>query len=287
MFILNSLKKRVDIYSIYDKAFYMDSGKIYITIKKGITDFFRGRGFKRAIIGLSGGLDSSVVTFMLVDALGINNVMPVFLPTEFTSDSSRIDARKLCDNLDVELIEIDISQIFDCYLRILGNNFLIKGIEVPEENLQARIRADILMWLANRNEALVVNTGNRSEKLTGYCTLYGDTVGALSPIGNLYKTEVYTLARWLNKRKKEIIPFSIVEKKPSAELNREQYDEEDLYPYDILDRILKLHVDEGLKAEEIVEMGMEEDTVRDVIKRVRNSEFKRKYLPPAIDIDNI
>lgn len=263
----------------------MNSNSIYKQITKGVKEYFNKSGFKKAIIGLSGGIDSAITTLIVYDVIGKKNIYPIFMPTEFTLEESRNNTYKFCKNLKLKLIEIDITDIVDKYLEILGNKFLIRGIKVPEENLQARIRANLLMWFANRNRALVIATGNRSEILTGYCTLYGDTVGAIAPIGYLFKTEVYEFSKWINKVRKNIIPPSILKQEPSAELNIGQKDEEDLYPYPILDSILRLYIDEKKNIDEIVEIGFDRRIVKDIIKRVKLNSFKQNQLPPVIKIN--
>ncbi len=265
----------------------MDVATTYLIIIKGLKEYFIKSGFKKAVIGLSGGIDSSLSTLLITDSIGRENLFPIFMPSEFTLKTSKKNSYKLCENLNLELMEINITGIFDKYLEILSNKFIIKKINVPEENLQARIRGNILMYFANREQALVIGTGNRSEILTGYCTLYGDTVGAIAPIGDLYKTEVYEMANWINRRRNNIIPPSILKEKPSAELNVNQLDEDELHPYKILDPILKLYVDEGKSIEEIVNAGFKKEVVRDIIRRVKANEFKRQQLPSVIKIRTV
>jgi NAD+ synthase (glutamine-hydrolysing) len=223
----------------------MEAQKIYNKLIEEIKKYFKKNNIKRAVIGLSGGIDSSITALLIHDAIGKENIDCLFMSTEFTAKSSKKDAYELCKKLQIPLTEFDITNIFDIYIETLAEKFIIKGINTPEENLQARIRANLLMYVANKKNAIVIATGNRSEILTGYCTLYGDTVGAIAPIGSLYKTEVYELTDWINKNKGNIIPKSIIKKAPSAELNKDQKDEEELLPYKILDPILKLYVDEN------------------------------------------
>ena len=262
----------------------MNKSLVYEQIKNGIKKYFKESGFKKAAIGLSGGVDSTITALLVSDALGKDNLSPIFMPTEFTLEISKKNAYKFCKNLKFELIEIDITDIIDKYLETLGNKFIIKGIGIPEENLQARIRGNLLMWFANRNRALIIATGNRSEILTGYCTLYGDTVGAIAPIGALYKTEVYEIAYWINKERNNIIPPSILEQEPSAELNLGQKDEDDLHPYEVLDSILKLYEDESKSIEDIVNAGFKKEVVEDIVSRIKINIFKRKQLPPVIEL---
>lgn len=260
----------------------MDKNSVYVQIIDGIKKYFNESGFKKAVIGLSGGIDSSLTTLLVSDAISKENISPIFMPSEFTLEESRKNVYNFCKNLDIVSTEIDITGIVDKYLETLCDKYLIKEIGIPEENLQARIRGNILMWLANRNHALVIATGNRSEILTGYCTLYGDTVGAVAPIGALYKIEVYEISRWINKERNNIIPLSILKQEPSAELSIGQKDEKDLYPYKILDSILKLYVDEEKSIEEIVDAGYDKEVVKDIIRMINLNKFKLKQLPPVI-----
>ena len=262
----------------------MDAETIYYKIIEKLKKYFNENRINRAVIGLSGGIDSSITALLITGAIGKENVDCLFMPTEFTQEDSKKDAYELCKNLQVPLTEFDITNIFDIYIETLAKEFVIKGIKIPEENLQARIRANLLMYVANRKNAIVIATGNRSEILTGYCTLYGDTVGAIAPIGSLYKTEVYELANWINKNKGNPIPESIIRKAPSAELNVGQKDEEELLPYKILDPILGLYVDEGKDKEEIIDAGFKKEDVEKTINLVESSCFKRIKLPVIIEI---
>jgi len=277
--------KILDKYRIMIKLTIMNTEKIYNKIIEGIKKYFKENNITRAVVGVSGGIDSALTVFLISDAIGKENTNCLFMPTEFTSENSKKDAHKLCKNLQVSLTEFDITGIFNTYLETLAEKLIIKGIEIPEENLQARIRANILMYVANRKNAIVIATGNRSEILTGYCTLYGDTVGAIAPIGNLYKTEVYELVEWINETKGDIIPQSIIEQPPSAELNKDQKDEDELLPYIILDPILKLYVDQGKSKEEIEDAGFEKEYIEKTIHRIKSTHFKRIKLPVIIEIE--
>jgi NAD+ synthase (glutamine-hydrolysing) len=262
----------------------MNKETIYSKIIKGIKKYFKESGYKKAVIGVSGGIDSALTTLLTSNAIGKENIDCIFMPTEFTSESSKKNTYELCKNLQIALTEFNITAIFDKYLEIFAEKFIIKGIGIPEENLQARIRANLLMYVANRKNALVIATGNRSEILTGYCTLYGDTVGAIAPIGNLYKTEVYELVDWINKKERNVIPRSIIEMPPSAELNKNQKDEEELLPYKILDPILRLYVDEGKSKKEIMEVGFEKTHIEKTVRLIESTNFKRIKLPVIIEI---
>ncbi|MEJ2354714.1 MAG: NAD(+) synthase [candidate division WOR-3 bacterium] len=261
----------------------MNSKTIYNKIIEEIKKYFKANNLSRAVIGLSGGIDSAITALLIHRSIGGENIDCVFMPTEFTAENNKKEVKELCGNLQVSLTEFDINAILESYLATLSDKFIIKQIEVPEENLQARIRANLLMYIANRKNAIVIATGNRSEILTGYCTLYGDTVGGIAPIGGLYKTQVYELAKWVNENKDNPIPTSIIEKAPSAELNQDQKDEEELLPYKILDPILKMYVDEGKIKEEIIKAGFRKEDVEKTINLVESSHFKRTKLPVIIE----
>lgn len=262
----------------------MEAEKIYNKIIEEIKRYFKENNISRAVIGLSGGIDSAITVFLVREAIGKETIDCIFMPTEFTSESSKKGAYVLCENLKVSLIEFDITNIFDVYIETLAEGFIIKGIGMPEENLQARIRANLLMYVSNKKKGIVIATGNRSEILTGYCTLYGDTVGAIAPIGGLYKTQIYELAEWINENKGNLIPESIIKNPPSAELNKEQKDEEELLPYKILDPILKLYVDEDKNIDEIIAAGFNKEDIEKTINLIETTHFKRIKLPVIIEI---
>lgn len=248
----------------------------------GIKDYFNKNGIKKAVVGISGGIDSAVVTCLAVKALGKDNVLGVSMPTRYTSEESIEDAKKLAENLGIKFQIIDIDKIFSSFLSIFnGDNK--PHMDIAEENLQARIRGTVLMFIANRENCVVLNTGNKSELAMGYCTLYGDMVGALSVIGDLVKEKVYELAKYINKDK-EIIPERILKKIPSAELRPNQKDEDSLPPYDILDKIIKDYIESGFSIEEIVRKGICRDLVRDIIRKIEYNEYKRKQAPIILKV---
>ncbi len=255
---------------------------LYDGLVIGVKDFIRKSGFQKALIGLSGGIDSALVACIATDALGRENVLGISLPSIYTSRESIEDAEKLSKNLGIEFRIIPISDIFYSYLKEL-NPSRNPIMDVAEENLQSRIRGNLLMFISNREGHILLATGNRSEALTGYCTLYGDTAGALEVIGDIYKTTIYELANYVNKNN-ETIPQNILVKAPSAELRPGQKDEDSLPPYSILDPILKAYVDENKSLEEIVQMGYKEETVKTVIEKVEKSEYKRRQIPPVLRI---
>ncbi len=259
-----------------------DIESIYKALILGIRDYFLKSGFKKAVIGLSGGIDSSVVACLATFALGSENVLGVSMPSRYSSEGSVKDAEILAKNLGIEFRIISIEKIFKAYLETL-NPYGNPLMDLAEENIQARIRGNILMFISNREGHLVLTTGNKSELAVGYCTLYGDMAGGLAVIGDIPKMMVYELARFIN-REREIIPESILTKVPSAELRPNQRDEDSLPPYPILDEILKLYIEENLSIDEIVERGFEKSLVEEVIKKIDNSEYKRRQAPLTLKV---
>ena len=258
---------------------------VYDALLIATRDYLQKNGFKRAVVGLSGGIDSSLTATICADAIGPGNVTGVSMPSEITSSESREDALLLAENLGIEFREIPITTIFNEYLRTLREEFGMRVGGVAEENLQSRIRANILMAISNRFGHLVVATGNRSESLVGYCTLYGDMAGGFAPISDVPKTMVYRLAELVNETAGfERIPGRVILKEPSAELRVGQRDTEALPPYHVLDEILKALIDEKKSVEEVIDSGYESEIVLDVIRRVRESEFKRRQAPPGVKI---
>lgn len=252
--------------------------EIYLALKLALKDYFYKNGFKGVILGLSGGIDSSITAVLAVDALGKEKVKALFMPSEFTSRESFEDARELAINLGIPLIEIPITEIFHSYRETIKKNLGFEDFTVAEENLQARIRANLLFYLSNREGLLVLSTSNKSESATGYTTIYGDMAGGFAPLKDVYKTLVYRLARYRNSLD-PVIPERIFKKAPSAELRPGQRDEDTLPPYEILDEILKLYLEEGLTPSEIIERGFEEKTVNRVFHMLKIAEYKRKQAP--------
>ncbi|RKY02074.1 MAG: NAD+ synthase [Spirochaetes bacterium] len=241
----------------------------------GIKDYLKKCGFKRAVVGLSGGIDSAVTICLAVQALGKENVLGISMPSPYSSKGSIEDSRRLSDNLGITFKIIPISEIYNNYLNTLLPVFNNLPPDITEENIQARIRGNILMAISNKFGHLVLSTGNKSELAVGYCTLYGDMSGGLAVISDVPKTMVYKLARFIN-RNREIIPEEIIKKAPSAELRPEQKDEDSLPPYKILDEILQYFIEEGLSIEEIINKGFDKDTVIWVAKAIARNEYKRK-----------
>ncbi|MCX8110383.1 MAG: NAD+ synthase [Syntrophorhabdaceae bacterium] len=257
--------------------------EIYNALILGLNDYVYKNGFSKVVIGLSGGIDSSLVCTIACDAIGSENVKGVFLPSPFTSRESREDVYELAGNLDVQVLEIPIDPVFTSYISSLDEFF--KGLkeDITEENIQARIRGNIVMALSNKFGWLVLTTGNKSEMSVGYATLYGDMADGFAVIKDVPKTLVYRLARYRN-TKGHVIPERVLVKAPTAELKPNQKDSDTLPPYDILDAILKAYIEEDKELDEIVSMGLDVDTVKQVLRMVDLSEYKRRQAPPGIKI---
>ncbi len=251
----------------------------------GTKDYVTKNGFKKVAIGLSGGIDSALVAAVAVEALGNDNVIGVTMPSRYSSKGSVSDSEKLAQNLGIELINIPIEKAFNSYHEMFSSVFKGKKQGTAEENLQARIRGNILMALSNKFGWLVFTTGNKSEMSVGYCTLYGDMAGGFAVIKDVPKTVVYKLSNFYNVSKgSEVIPSSILTKPPSAELRADQLDTDSLPPYDVLDPILKAYVEDDLGIDEIVSQGFKRSMVKKIIKMVDQNEYKRRQAPPGIKI---
>ena len=263
-----------------------DIETIHDALVLGIRDYARKNRFTRVVIGLSGGIDSTVVAALACEAIGAENVLSVMMPSPFSSRSSIDDSIELGRRLGMPVIEQPISNAYETLREQLKlTSPAVGSRSTAAENLQSRLRGNILMTISNSENRLLLSTGNKSELALGYCTLYGDTNGGLAVIGDVLKTEVYALANHLN-RNREIIPQTIIDKRPSAELAPGQFDDQSLPPYDQLDRILRLYFEFKATPSEIVETGFEADFVRDILNRVESpaNEFKRRQLPPTLII---
>jgi NAD+ synthase (glutamine-hydrolysing) len=249
----------------------------------GARDYFSKCGFSRAVVGLSGGIDSAVTMCLAAEALGAKNVLGVAMPSPFSSRESLEDASALAANLGVNLRVIPIDEVMKAYDAALAPAFVGLSRDVTEENIQARIRGNLLMAISNKLGHLLLSTGNKSELAVGYCTLYGDMSGGLALISDVPKTDVYRLAALYN-RERDVIPRSSIEKAPSAELRPDQKDEDTLPPYDILDPILDMYLEQGLGPEEIVARGYDRKTVEWIVRAVRLSEYKRRQAAPGIKV---
>jgi NAD+ synthase (glutamine-hydrolysing) len=262
-----------------------EEAEVYSALELGLRDYVEKNGFDHVVIALSGGIDSALVALIAADALGPDRVTVVVMPSPNSSDETQADARTIAANLGVELIEISIAEAVEAYSHALAPAF--KGGEpgLAEENIQARIRGNLIMALSNKFGWLVLTTGNKSELSVGYATLYGDMAGGFAVIKDVFKLLVYRLVHWRNEQEDpELIPESVLERPPSAELRPDQLDEDSLPPYELLDRILEAYVerDEGIDA--LVAEGLPEDTVMDVVRMVDRAEYKRRQAPPGIRI---
>jgi NAD+ synthase (glutamine-hydrolysing) len=259
--------------------------EIYTALVLGTGDYIRKNGFKTVLIGLSGGIDSALTAAIAVDALGKKGVVGVAMPSQYSSKESLEDAKLLAKNLGIRFLTVPITKVFQAYLKTLSPSF--KGLkpDVTEENIQARVRGNILMALSNKFGWLVLTTGNKSEMSVGYCTLYGDMAGGFAVLKDVPKTLVYELAKLRNKKEGvAIIPKNVLMKPPSAELRPNQKDEDSLPPYPVLDPILQAYVEEDKGLDDIAKMGFKESMIKEVIQMVDRNEYKRRQSPPGIKI---
>jgi NAD+ synthase (glutamine-hydrolysing) len=256
----------------------------YHALVVGTRDYVRKCGFGKVVVGLSGGVDSALVATIAADALGPENVLGVSMRSPYSSEGSIRDAQRLAENLKIQSVAIPITDIFESYLRSLAPAFTGLPVDSTEENIQARIRGNLLMALSNKSGSMVLSTGNKSEMAVGYCTLYGDMAGGLAVISDVPKSMVWELAKFVN-RKQERIPPATITKAPSAELRPNQTDQDTLPPYDVLDRILKAYVEDLRSPEEIADhYGFALELVRSVARRVDQNEYKRKQAPPGLKV---
>ena len=249
----------------------------------GTRDYVTKCRFSKVVVGLSGGMDSALTAYIAAMALGPENVLAVFMPSQYTSIENYNDSKKLAENIGINLIKIPIDGIFKEFLKHLSPCFKEASPDITEQNIQARIRGTVLMAISNREGRLLLSTGNKSELSVGYCTLYGDMNGGLAVISDVPKTVVYDLARFINKEK-EYIPKRIIDKAPSAELKPDQKDQDDLPPYDILDSILYGYIEELKGVNELVEMGYERKLVEEIVRKVDQNEYKRRQAAPGLKV---
>jgi NAD+ synthase (glutamine-hydrolysing) len=264
-----------------------EEAEVYAALELGLRDYVEKNGFHHVVVALSGGIDSALVALIAVDALGADRVTVVVMPSPNSSDDTQADARRIAANLGVELLEISIADAMESYDHALAGAF--EGAEpgLAEENIQARIRGNLIMALSNKFGWLVLTTGNKSELSVGYATLYGDMAGGFAVIKDVFKLLVYRLVRWRNgQADRELIPESVLDRPPSAELRPDQLDADSLPPYEVLDRILEAYVerDEGVDA--LVAEGLPEETVTEVVRLVDRAEYKRRQAPPGIRVSN-
>jgi NAD+ synthase (glutamine-hydrolysing) len=256
---------------------------VYQALVLGLRDYMGKCGFKKAILGLSGGIDSAVTCCIAAEALGSDNVVAVTMPGPYSSPGSVEDSEKLAENLGIKFETVVISPIYEAYINSLRPHLRGREVDITEENIQARIRGNILMALSNKFGHLVLSTGNKSELAVGYCTLYGDMSGGLSVISDVPKTMVYELAAYIN-RQSPVIPQDIVNKAPTAELKENQTDQDTLPPYEVLDQILHYYLDEHYSMEDILRLDFEPETVSWVIRAVERNEYKRRQGPPGLKV---
>jgi NAD+ synthase/NAD+ synthase (glutamine-hydrolysing) len=262
---------------------FAPEAEIWHALVLGVRDYSRKTGFQRVLLGLSGGIDSAITAAIAADAVGPENVLGVMMPSIYSSPGSVDDSVELARNLGIRTEQLPISGIMNTYEGVLADVFRGTKPDVTEENIQSRIRGNLLMALSNKFGSLLLTTGNKSEMAVGYCTLYGDMNGGLAVIADLPKMMVYRVSRWRNQRKADI-PEAILTKAPSAELRPDQTDQDSLPPYEILDEILELHLEQCQSAEEIIASGHDEAIVRRILKLVRIAEFKRKQAAPVLKV---
>ncbi len=272
--IYDTYTKRGEIHSVYS----CDEEAVSMALVLALRDYTRRCGIKKVTLGLSGGIDSSLTACLAVDALGRKNVLGVLMPSPYTSKESIEDALELARNLNIETVTLPITEIFESYMKTLNGIFSGLPMNVTEENIQARIRGNLLMAISNKLGHMVLSTGNKSEFAVGYCTLYGDMSGGYALISDVPKQLVYRVSRFIN-RKHQVIPERVFEKPPSAELRPNQKDQDDLPPYEILDPILELYLEERLSVDEICKRGFDEETVKRIVRMVDRNEYKRIQAP--------
>lgn len=262
---------------------YTEVGRVYDALVMGVRDYVSKCGFSSVVLGLSGGIDSALTATIAVDALGAENVLGVALPSKYSSAGSVEDAQQLAENLGCKYEVIPIKELFDTFNTTLNPLFKDLDEDLTEQNLQARIRGNLLMALSNKFGHLLLTTGNKSEMAVGYCTLYGDMSGGLAVISDVPKQLVYELSQYAN-RDKVRIPVNTITKPPSAELKPDQYDQDDLPDYELLDQILEMHLELKMGQDEIISEGFEESIVKDTLRRIRLNEYKRKQAPMGLKV---
>ena len=256
---------------------------LHSALKLGLFDYVSKNNFEKVLVGLSGGIDSALTATIAVDSLGSDNVVGVALPSKYNTEESLVDARLLAENLDIEFKVIEIEEIVNIFRNTLKESVNDELGQTTDENIQSRVRGNILMALSNQTGAMVVSTGNKSEMAVGYSTLYGDLAGGFALLKDLYKTEVYNLANFRNSIS-SVIPQNTIDKEPSAELRPNQLDKDSLPEYELLDEILRMYIEEDSSSEKIISKGIDENIVYDVLSKVDRNEYKRKQVAPGVKL---
>ena len=262
-----------------------DEEEVYGALVTGVRDYVTKNGFEKVVIASSGGIDSALTVLVAADALGADRVVTVTMPSRYSSEGTKGDARRISENLGVQLYEIPIEEAVTAYHGLLGSAFDGREPDLTEENLQARIRGNLVMALSNKFGWLVLTTGNKSEMSVGYATLYGDMAGGFAVLKDVFKQWVYRLVAWRNAQAgRELVPQSVLDRPPSAELRADQRDEDSLPPYDVLDAILEGYVEDDLDIQELIDRGLPEEDVERVVRLVDLAEHKRRQAPPGVKI---
>ena len=281
--ILEIRQKGFELNPLQSAQLLSKNESLYSALKLGLFDYVSKNNFEKVLVGLSGGIDSALTATIAVDALGSNNVVGVALPSKYNTEESLVDARLLAENLDIEFKVIEIEEIVNIFRNTLKESFNDELGPITDENIQSRVRGNILMALSNQTGAMVVSTGNKSEMAVGYSTLYGDLAGGFALLKDLYKTEVYNLANFRNSIS-SVIPQNTIDKEPSAELRPDQFDKDSLPEYELLDEILRMYIEEDSSSEKIISKGIDENIVYDVLSKVDRNEYKRKQVAPGVKL---
>ena len=281
--ILEIRQKGFELNPLQSAQLLSKNESLYSALKLGLFDYVSKNNFEKVLIGLSGGIDSALTATIAVDALGSDNVIGVALPSKYNTEESLVDAKLLAENLDIEFKVIEIEEIVNIFRNTLMESVNDELGQTTDENIQSRVRGNILMALSNQTGAMVVSTGNKSEMAVGYSTLYGDLAGGFALLKDLYKTEVYNLANFRNSIS-SVIPQNTIDKEPSAELRPDQFDKDSLPEYELLDEILRMYIEEDSSSEKIISTGIDEDIVYDVLSKVDRNEYKRKQVAPGVKL---
>ena len=281
--ILEIRQKGSELETLKSALLLSKNESLHSALKLGLFDYVSKNNFEKVLVGLSGGIDSALTATIAVDALGSDNVIGVALPSKYNTEESLADAKLLAENLDIEFKVIEIEEIVNIFRTTLKESVNEELGQTTDENIQSRVRGNILMALSNQTGAMVVSTGNKSEMAVGYSTLYGDLAGGFALLKDLYKTEVYNLANFRNSIS-SVIPQNTIDKEPSAELRLDQFDKDSLPEYELLDEILRMYIEEDTSSEKIISMGIDENIVYDVLSKVDRNEYKRKQVAPGVKL---